>query len=527
MHGVGALVRLPFYPFVLLVTNFLRLITTLASCQKFANGKLSQFSNFRPWYAVNGLYYWTMALNLDRYGRTGSSPYLGLSNYKLSHWWHISLPSIYLYWRFGALLPIVSMLSWLVTQSLWLTLPTTDLSVFIISIFLSSFSSYFYGAAFCFSNYNIVGWLFLPTLLFSLFTHSNLLAIVSLVLISFGSITACFLGSLLALAISLITGDYLISLVVIPSALKFLTHFFYSDDPFQVFNTILSQIGMYTYSKKPPIFKRLSQWKRLFAPDSLFFISTWSIFSMLVFTSDTPYLLESKVAVIFMLFIWILNATFLRFADQISLYMLAFTLSTGILIASSFQIILFISYWLVVSPLPYLISAGPPSNPDCPIAYKPFNINRLIQACSEFISDIPSESKVILSLKDPNGDYAKIYDGYRVNFELLFYTANIKNILVLPDWWAIFKLNDMPSESVWSSSPSDASKVAKRFDADYVLVTQRSNSNLDASWHKSGFSLVSTFDWGSTGHTILSTDPVWEPVFPAPKWFLLKLDSSF
>ena len=148
MHGVGALVRLPFYPLVLLVTNFLRLIITLASCQKFANGKLSQFSNFRPWYAVNGLYYWTMALNLDRYGRTGSSPYLGLSNYKLSHWWHISLPSIYLYWRFGALLPIVSMFSWLVTQSLWLTLPTTDLSVFIISIFLSSFSSYFYGLHF-------------------------------------------------------------------------------------------------------------------------------------------------------------------------------------------------------------------------------------------------------------------------------------------------------------------------------------------------------------------------------------------
>ena len=180
-----------------------------------------------------------------------------------------------------------------------------------------------------------------------------------------------------------------------------------------------------------------------FAPDSIFFISTWSIFSLLVFTSETPYLLESKVAVIFMLFVWILNASFLRFADQISLYMLAFTLSTGILIASSFQIILFISYWLVVSPLPYLISAGPPSNPDCPIAYKPFNINRLIQACSEFISYIPSESKVILSLKDPNGDYAKIYDGYRVNFELLFYTANINNILVLPDWWAIFKLNDI------------------------------------------------------------------------------------
>ena len=149
---------------------------------------------------------------------------------------------------------------------------------------------------------------------------------------------------------------------------------------------------MYTYSEATKIY---AKWKRLFAPDSIFFISTWSIFSLLVFTSETPYLLESKVAVIFMLFVWILNASFLRFADQISLYMLAFTLSTGILIASSFQIILVISYWLVVSPLPYLISAGPPSNPDCPIAT---NLLTLIVSFKpvEFISDIPSESKVIL-----------------------------------------------------------------------------------------------------------------------------------
>ena len=104
-------------------------------------GRWSNYSNYRPWYGVNGLFYWTMAINLDRYSRKGVSPYVGQGNYKLGNWWQISLLSSYLYWRLGAVFLIFCMLGWLCFHLIWLTIPAIDAQWLMIVLILSVIST--------------------------------------------------------------------------------------------------------------------------------------------------------------------------------------------------------------------------------------------------------------------------------------------------------------------------------------------------------------------------------------------------
>ncbi|MDH4318932.1 MAG: hypothetical protein OEV64_11115, partial [Desulfobulbaceae bacterium] len=118
-YGWFALARLSVYPIVLLFWMPYRLLVTLWNARVLANGRWSEYNRFKAVSGINSLFYWTIAYNIDRYGRSGISPHIGLGNFQLAKMFHVSLPSIYAYWRAGAVLPFASMMVWLAIHLLW------------------------------------------------------------------------------------------------------------------------------------------------------------------------------------------------------------------------------------------------------------------------------------------------------------------------------------------------------------------------------------------------------------------------
>ena len=100
---------LPFFPLILFATNALRVLKTYYSCTIFFKEDWRNFNRFRPRNGINSLFYLTQAVNLERYGRYGISPYVGTGNYQLSNWWHLSWFSIYLTKKLGVVLPVLFM----------------------------------------------------------------------------------------------------------------------------------------------------------------------------------------------------------------------------------------------------------------------------------------------------------------------------------------------------------------------------------------------------------------------------------
>ena len=193
-HGLWGVFALVFFPIVLTYTNALRLIATLWNSRVLANGRWSDYNRFRPQNGINSLFYWTQALNVDRFGRAGKSPYIGTGDYNLGQWWHLSLTSSYCYWRLGAILPLLSMFGWLGIHFFWFDHAGVRADWLLLVITLALISSYFYAGTFIFLNYNALGWLFMPLGLYGLLIENYWIASFAWIAASLGSFTVVFIA---------------------------------------------------------------------------------------------------------------------------------------------------------------------------------------------------------------------------------------------------------------------------------------------------------------------------------------------
>jgi hypothetical protein len=202
--------------------------------------------------------------------------------------------------------------------------------------------------------------------------------------------------------------------------------------------------------------------------------------------------------------------------------MAMFSVATASLIVTP-NILVLCAYWLGVSPPPFIVGAGNINDSLIkPRSYTPFKVQGLIDRCHQFLSEVPSGSRIILALEDPKGEYNKLFDGNRVTYELLFYVGNLREILSFPDWWAVFENNTTSSPDFWGKTPEMVMKNAKNWNADHVLICQDTATPLEDCWRKAGFIEKSKMDWGELLMTHLNGEPCWGSDRTAPKWFLLK-----
>ena len=119
--GWKGFISLSFYPITILITTPVRLCKSLWNARVLAMGKdWGIYPHFCAYSAINSLFYWTRALNLFRFGRSGTSPYIGLGNSSMARFFHYSLPSLYAYWKAGAVSLVVGMFGWWTAHFLWL-----------------------------------------------------------------------------------------------------------------------------------------------------------------------------------------------------------------------------------------------------------------------------------------------------------------------------------------------------------------------------------------------------------------------
>ena len=331
-----------------------------------------------------------------------------------------------------------------------------------------------------------------------------------------GKLTVVFIAGWL-LAWALFHSNFWPLIALMPAAIKLVSHFLFTDNLRASLIKVASSIGFNNIKNAEVKYKREKSRDLLSIP-SLYFLLSWGIFTSLMFFY-AEYGLALLTSTI--LGLWILNTCIARFADSQSLYMAIFSVATAAIIITPDELLLII-YWLCVSPLPVLIGAGSGAgNFLWPKSYKPFGIQSLISRAEEFLAMLPKDSRVLLALNDPGREYSKIFDGYRVIYELAFYAGNLRHVLVFPDWWAVFENNTMDSPGFWGRTPTEVLANLKQWDGDHALIYQNSGTDLNPQWSEFGFTELASMDWGLLLDKELDGESCWGEK-PAPKWYLLK-----
>jgi hypothetical protein len=472
-YGILALIMLPFYPVTLLFWGPYRLAATMWNARVFAKGRWSEYMGFSALHSINQLFYRTQILNIDRYGRSGISPYLSLGNFPIGNWWHISLPASYLYWIMGGVLPLVSLFGWWSMHFFWFIDPNIDLYWGGIVLFLTLFSSSFFANTFVTQNYNALGWLFFPLGLWGMLHGYYPITALAWLAASFGSITVVFIAGILSLSYAVYTNDFWIMIVILPAGFKILLHFYWSLSKIQskiddkptgikaMIVNVLKVIGAISTDVK---YKRRALKGMQITPLYLLILYLQFGISLYWLVDDLNLLWWTAVVM------FVINSFYIRFSDNQSMNMMILSIAT-ITVLMKQDILILLSFWLVISPIPLFLegkSEGSMLNAVKPL--KPYNIKVIIDKVEIFLKKIEIDSRVLCAFNNPMGEYEKIFDGYRSLYEVPRYIASKNNFLLFPDWWAIMENNYEGAQEFWGRDADSINKNIKAYNATHVLI---------------------------------------------------------
>lgn len=489
-YGWRGAVQMVFYPVVALVTNPVRLGQTLWNCRTLVEGKSwADFPHFMPRSALNSLFYRTRALNISRYGVSGQSPYLGLGNYDLTRTFYYSLPSLYLYSYAGAVTLLAGMFGWWSSHLLWLQ-SNASVTWAIVVLLLALCSSTFFANTFAKQNYNVLGWLFFPLVLFSWGTQNWSLAVLAMLGMSFASLTTVVIAAMLAGVQSVLQLSPYPLLTMVPAFVKLATHvvpLLAKGNLSSIIVKITKAIGM---RKRDAKYVRKEVTK--LDIERLYKILLYLQFACTFFYLDgqVPWLF------VFSLGLWLANATVARFADEQTFEMLLFSIATATLLQGhAHHWLLLVSYWLVVSPLFPFGRILERSHFLILPRLKPYNIHPILKDLKAFLDPVPKDGRVLMAFSDPKGKYEEIFDRYRVIVEVIHFVANKMKIHFIPDWWGIFELNYEGAPDFWGRDVEEVMLNLDYWQAQYLIIYQHAGTQLDRKWQQAGFRQLSHFSW--------------------------------
>jgi hypothetical protein len=517
--GLLAICRLPFYPILLLLWGPIRISLTLWNARILARGKWSEYTGFNIQNSITQLFYWSQVTNIDRFGRDGTSKYAGMGNSFMGTYWHLSLPSLYLYKAWGAILPIVGIFMWWFGFLWWLDVSYVATWWSILVLVLVFFSSTFYSQLFTVQNYNAFGWAFFSTGLWAILEGHYVIAGLAWFAASFGGITVILVSALLACVIAYLNHDILALISVIPSLIKVGLHLRWASQPSNctevkksIWDTAVLPLKLVGILKRGIRYKRAMTRNRLLAFGYCLVLYIQFAFVLHYVESNLELLW------VYVLGIFITNALLIRFADNQSMYIMMFSVAI-VLVFQKQDWLLLCSFWLVASPLPLLFGDASQGTIDYQPPLKPFNLRELLQKTEAFFADVPEESRVMIAYEDPNEIYQNLFDGYGPIAELPLYIATKNKIHLFPNWQAIIETNYEGAPHFWGRSVEEIKKNISTFDVDYIIVYQDSGTSLLQEL-KDNFTVVSEFDWG-----LLPPDISNNNIFggnKAPKWWLLE-----
>jgi len=492
-YGRFFLLEFLLFPLTSLFWNTRALINTIHNSRVLINGQRDRYLNYRSAYAINMLFYWTQAEHFRRWGRFGVSPYLGPGNLHLAHWFHLTLPSSYLFRAFGVVLTITAMTFWWLSQMVWLeTIPTNYWMLVTLPALLSTT---FFAQTFVVQNYNALGWMFMPFSLWGMMAGHPVISSLALFAASFGSITTVFIGCIISASYSFEAGSFIPVLIVAPATLKVLGQIVYCqmkvtrNAVFDVAKVIgLTKIATKYIRSKCKLLTSLNI--LLFTPHIIFIIACF----YLGVTGSWSYL----VVFVFL----VLNETsIIRCADTQSFQIGTFSLSTAMVIQAQ-NPLLIIPYWLLINPLPLFLGIN--ATNDHPLRapiLRPFDIGKIVDSVDSFFAVVRPGQRVLFAFKDPEGRYESLFDGYRVILESAAYVAARRTWHLLPDWYFVMHYNNPDSPDCWGVEPDAVHANVAKWNADYVVIySTTSETGLQHSvdpYEVSGLKFTGVIlDWG-------------------------------
>ena len=195
------------YIFDRLTTPFSAWARSLYNSRSLFSKKGINCMSFTPYVGMNSYFYKTQYLNLVKFGRNGISPIVGMGHYHLSKWFHLSSFSSLFYTNWGAIVTLSGMLIWVASHSIWIMYDVKTLWIFYIT-FILFFSTTTYSLAFVRMNYQILGWILLPSFLYYLHIGQFQICALLLFALSYISLTVTGLICPIILAYAISSSEY-------------------------------------------------------------------------------------------------------------------------------------------------------------------------------------------------------------------------------------------------------------------------------------------------------------------------------
>lgn len=475
-------------------------------------GQWSKYQGFNAHNAINSLFYRTQWININRYGRLANSPIVGLGNFPLSNWWHLSSLASYFYANAGAVTTLLGTLFLVLSNLIWLQSTNWVWVLIVTSLFL--FSSTSYVMAFVQQNYQILAWMFIPTGLYGLINGQWVIAAVAFLMAAMLGVTAFVISTYLVLIYVAFLYDYQVLWIIFPAILatfiKFIPLFIKGNARYSLLN-IAKLIGLVHVKVR---YKRTTLRFGLF---NLYLVFIY-VFSLGIFwyaKQEIPILMLAAIVVL------LINQRFIRFADDQSVILtVAMTAVVETLIAP-FNWLTLVGLVISLNLVNKYFQADEYVRPKI---FSPFDSELLLVKLRDFFRVLPSGGRVCFAFNDPEGIYEKIFDGYRVLYEAPLVVAAERNIHVIPDWYAVMETNYESAPTVWGRSVGEVLRNIDQWQTNYAVIYQDHGTQLASEWLDI-FEVVGEFDWLS----IYEEKTIRETISKSlnlPKWWLIKRKDS-
>lgn len=512
--GLRGAVEAVLYPLLTPLFVAAAWVPSLWSARILLMGRWHRYQGFHPLNALTSFFYKNQWLNIERFGRRGTSPLVGLGNYPLSRWFHLTSLSSCLYANAGAVCTLAGSLAWVLLNLAWLDAADAHWVLAVTAVLL--FSATAFAMAFTRQNYNILGWLWFPLALYAVLTGHWALAALAWVAASMASITVVFAALPLMIVHALGAGRHEPLLTLVPALLKLTLHLapLVSAGGARAATTNMAKmIGLTSAGVR---YKRRSMGLR---PFTAYFLLLYALgCAMLWYGRSAPVLPLAALA------LFAINQVAARFADEQSVILMFVSVFAAQLLMSPPSMVDLAALSIVANPLPVFLGLCSFERDRTLVrvqAREPFDHSRLQEGLARFLEPVPVGARILWAFDDPQDEYERVFDGYRTLLELPQFVAASRGVHLFPDWHAVAETNYQGAPGFWGRSTQSVLDNARLWQATHVIVYQDTASSLDDAWARCGFRALAAFDWREwLGE--LDELPLWRAEQP-PHWYLLEV----
>ncbi|HUP05569.1 MAG TPA: hypothetical protein VMU47_00345 [Caldimonas sp.] len=512
--GIGEVLLSPVLTPLLIIPAWLR---SLWLARRLLDGQWHRYRGFTPLNALNSFFYPNQWLNISRFGIHGRSPLVGLGDYPLSRWFHVSFLSSCLYAHAGAVCTLGGTLAWVAMHAAWTGIAGVPWTLAVVAALL--FSSTAYAMAYTRQNYNILGWLWLPLVLSALLGGEWGVAAAAALAASFASITVVFVLVPIVLVLSVLQASGAPLAALVPALAKLALHL----EPLVRQRSSTSSFGAMARiigaSSRGVQYRRTSMGLR---PFTVYFLLVYAVACALLHVDHgLPWLPLTALA------LFAINQIRLRFADEQSLILLFVSAVAADVLSAPPSMLGFAALLVAANPLPVFLSLCDFEADRTlvrPRTFAPFDHEPLRIGIEAFLAPVPPGATVLFAFEDPQGVYERVFDGQRSLLELPLFVAATRGVHLFPDWHAIAETNRVGAPSWWGRSPDDVMRHAADVRASHAIVYTDSGEPIPAAWAERGFTVCATFDW-ATCRAELRGDALWRRDRP-PCWWLMSVPAT-